>query len=114
VETAILDLDSLGIVDQILDSLNEDYGCVAAAMDFSETGNDERAEIHEVRFTSVAFGDSNSIIIEYEYDWSVYHGCKDVNAAGTGEAHILGVYKNGTFEFPIIPNSHDRSPHEEF
>lgn len=113
-EVASLDLESIGVSDFILNSLNEDYECIYDAMDFSEMGSDDRAELHEVRFTSVNFGSDDSICIEYEYDWSLYHGCKDLNAAGTGEGHIAGTYKNGAFQFPVLPHSRDRSTYEEF
>jgi len=113
-EIASLDLEDIGVTDLILERLNEDYDCISDALDFSKMGNDERTEVGKVRFISVTFGSNNSIDIEYEYDWSLYHGCKDLNASGKEEGHITGTYKNGEFQFPVIPSSHDRSTFDEF
>lgn len=113
-EIESIDLEDLGVSDFILDRLNEDYGPIRDALDLSAMGSDERAELHDVRFTSITFGPNNSINIEYEYDWSLYHGCKDISAAGTEQSSITGKYKDGTFEFTVIPAPRDRSTHEEF
>jgi hypothetical protein len=112
--TAKLSLDEFGVPEQILERLNEDYGCIAAAMDFSAMESDSRASLDNVQFTNVTLGSGDSITIEYEYDWSLYRGCSDMNEADTVEAHISGTYKDGSFEFPIIPSTTDRSTYDEF
>jgi len=113
-ETQAIDLEDIGVIEFLLERLNEDYAVIEGALDFSAMGEDERTELHEVRFTALTLGPGNSIHLEYEYDWSLYHGCKDVSASGSEEARIIGTFKDGKFEFPVIPSSRERSTDEEF
>ncbi|WP_066273191.1 hypothetical protein [Hydrogenophaga palleronii] len=66
------------------------------AMDLSV--NDARATVDEVTITDVDL-DAESVRIAFEFEWSSYYGCKDIDSCDTGDGEIVGVLQEGFWVF---------------
>lgn len=86
----------------------------SGAMDLDASQIDDRATVHDVTITDVEV-DKESVAIHYEYDFSAYYGCRDMNYAGTSDEDVIvGVRNGSTLEFEKFIPPERRSTDEEF
>jgi hypothetical protein len=84
------------------------------AMDLDASQIDDRATVHRVTITDVEV-DAKNVTIDYEYEFSAYYGCRDMNYAGTSDGDtIVGVRHANTMEFDKFTPPERRSTDEEF
>ena len=112
--TVKIELEEAGLVEALLEYLNNNTDAIASALKFDAADRSQRAVVDEIEIKAIHLGPGNEIEIDYEYEWSAYHGCKDINDGGTEQNTIKGVYANGCFEFPLIERDEPRSTLDEF
>ncbi len=86
----------------------------SSAMDLDASQIDDRATVHEVTITDVEI-DEESIVIHYEYEFSAYYGCRDMNYEGVSDEEVIvGARQGNTIEFQKFTPPERRSTYEEF
>jgi hypothetical protein len=63
--------------------------------------------------TKVEFAESDKseVTLHYDFSWSAYYGCRDMNDGGDEEEEATGVYEGSNLIFQV---PEDRTTHEEF
>lgn len=86
----------------------------SSAMDLDASQFDDRATVHEVTITEVEI-DDESVAIHYEYEFSAYYGCRDMNHEGTSDEDVIvGTRQGNMIEFEKFTPPERRSTYEEF
>lgn len=86
----------------------------SGAMDLDVSQFNDRATVQDVTITEVEI-DEESVAINYEYNFSAYYGCRDMNHDGTSDEDVIVGVKNGaTLEFEKFIPPERRSTNEEF
>jgi hypothetical protein len=71
------------------------------AMDLDVTDYDAHAMLESVHIKHVEVA-MDHVAVEYEYDYSIVNGCRDLNFSGTSKPNrITGNLKGRTLTFPI-------------
>lgn len=95
--------------DYIANNSDEYYG----AFDQTANEHDDRSSVDGINVINVELTE-DEVHIEYEVDYSAYHGCRDKNYADTDERELFGT-RNGrviTFDKFVFPQK--RSTFDEF
>ncbi|MGL6403447.1 hypothetical protein ACSZM0_20975 [Aeromonas hydrophila] len=76
---------------------------------------DSRAEnINGIEIEQVSYCGENQYLLEYNYDWSVYRGCSDMDEYGSNEDSITFIINdNGEIEFEHLEVT-ERNTIDEF
>lgn len=100
--------------EKLAEWVRENPDIFSEAMDLNAFRIDERATVHEVKITDVEV-DKKTIAIHYEYDFSAYYGCRDINHAGTSDEDVIvGARQGNTLSFDKFKPPEPRSTFEEF
>lgn len=100
--------------EELADWVRENPDLFSAAMDLDASRLDDRATAHEVTITDVEV-DDETVAIHYEYDFSAYYGCSNMNYAGTSDEDvIIGMRQGNTLAFDKFIPPERRSTDEEF
>jgi len=97
----------------LLDYLNENIDQLYPALNFGEQDANDRVEIDEVTVNKVNINDDGTVEVEYEYSWSFYAGCKDINDGGLETDSITGRIVAGAIEFDTVEPPEPRSTYDE-
>jgi len=100
--------------EKLADWVCENPDLFSEAMDLDASQLDDRATVHEVTITDVEV-DEETVAIHYEYDFSAYYGCRDLNYAGTSDEDVIvGARQGNTLTFERFIPPVRRSTDEEF
>lgn len=106
-------LQDLNISESIQEFLNENIDRLHSALIFSERDSNDRVEVGEVSVTSVCIMEDGAINIEYEYEWSFFAGCKDINKSGVRHEQIQARIVRGFIVFDTIEYPESRTTADE-
>ena len=82
------------------------------ALDLDVTDYDAHAILEKVRIIEI---DLQPVAIEYEYDYAIFSGCRDLNFTGTSKRNrITGTLQGRTLTFPLHQSLPTRSTCDEF
>lgn len=84
---------------------------LACAMDLSV--DDERGELGDISISHVCV-EGDRVHISYQYDWSAYYGCSDMNVYEEEEGCISGRLVDGFWVFERHVPPAKRSTFEEY
>lgn len=107
-------LREIDIGESICEFLNANIDEIHPALTFSEQDRNERVQIHEVSVNRVTIHDDGKLEIEYEYDWSYFAGCKDMNDGGVGQDVLEARLVGGVLEINVPERQEPRSTADEF
>lgn len=83
------------------------------AMDLGVNHFDDRAQVDDVQITEIDLT-SDAIYIEFNVEYSAYHGCRDANYVDDDQRSIEGSRVGNKFFFDRFVPPPARSTHEEF
>lgn len=109
-----INLNETSVGENLAEYLNENIEDIQQALSFSQCDQNDRVELGEVSVRSVNFLKDGLVEVEYEYEWSYFTGCKDINDAGIGVETIHGRLVDGKLEFDVWIPPDPRSTDEEF
>lgn len=99
---------------ELADWLTNNPDMLAGAMDLEADQFDSRATVDDVRIERVEI-DGESIAISYEYEYSVFAGCRDMNYSDTVDGlEIVGERQGRVITFPRFKPTEKRSTLDEF
>lgn len=100
--------------DELADWVRGNSEAFWPAMDLDASQHDDRANVDEVNITEVEI-DERTVAIHYDYEYSAYYGCRDVNYSDTtDEEVIVGQRQGNTLLFEKFKPRERRSSDEEF
>lgn len=83
------------------------------AMDLEVNNLDDRAQVDDIQITEIELT-SDTIYIEYNVEYSAYHGCRDANYVDDDQRSIEGSRVGNKFVFDRFVPRPARSTYEEF
>lgn len=99
--------------EEFIDWVLENSELFHGAMDLDASIHDDRATVDEVRITNVELDDA-SVAIYYEYDYSAYYGCRNIDHGDTSEEEVIvGKRKGHNLLFDKFKPREKRSTDEE-
>ena len=107
-------LQELGVSDVIKEFLNQNIEEICPALSFSELDRNDRVEIGDVSVNEVRIVDDGSVEIEYEYEWSFFAGCKDIDKSGVDGETVRARLEGGVLAFDVIERPEPRTTVDEF
>ena len=107
-------LQEIDISEAIQEFLNENIDELTPALTFSEQDRNDRVEISEVSVSSVRILDNGTIEIDYEYEWSFFAGCKDIDKEGIKSETVLARLEGSFIVFDVIERPELRTTVDEF
>ena len=99
--------------DEIKNYLISNVDELYPAMDLEVDDSDDRAQLDEVTITQIDLT-YDSIQIEFDVEYSAYHGCKDMSYSDSDSRSIAGERKGNKLIFKKFIPSPRRTTHEEF
>ncbi|MEJ8675537.1 hypothetical protein [Chromobacterium amazonense] len=100
--------------DALVDWIKSNPDEFCRAMDLDASCYDERATLDQTTITDVEI-DQDTVSIWYEFSYSAYYGCRDMNLAGTSDGDtIIGTRKGCALTFETFIAPEPRSTFEEF
>ena len=75
--------------EEIKNYLTENIESLYAAMDFEVNHFDDRAQVDDIQITEIELT-SDTIYIEYNVQYSAYHGCRDANYVDEDQREVEG------------------------
>jgi hypothetical protein len=114
VATIKFPLQEIDISEAIQAFLNENIDELTSALTFSEQDSNDRVEISEVTVSSVRILDNATIEIDYEYEWSFFAGCKDIDKRDTKSETVLARLEGSFIVFDVIERPELRTTVDEF
>jgi hypothetical protein len=102
-------LDDEELKDYLMANVEDLY----PAMDLEVNDFDDRAQVDDVTITQIDLT-SDSINIEYDVEYSAYHGCRDANYADADQREIAGERIGNKFIFDTFSPPPKRTTYEEF
>lgn len=106
-------LQELDFADQLLEFLNANIDEISPALVFDQSDQNERVQIDDVSITKIHIHEDGQVEVEYEYSWSFYAGCKDINDSGLENDSIVGRIVGGVIEFDVTDYPDRQTPAEE-
>ena len=106
-------LSELDVAESIREFLDANIEEIYPALTFPEQDQNERVQIDDVSVNSVEIHDDGTLEIEYEYSWSFYAGCKDINASGIEQEAVKARLVGGVIEFDVLERPEPRSTSDE-
>ena len=107
-------LQELDISESLKEFLNENIDEIKSALTFSEQDRNDRVEIGEVSVNSVRILETGTIEIDYEYGWSFFAGCKDIDKSGVEYETVHARLDGGVLVFDVIEHPEPRTTVDEF
>ena len=107
-------LHETGISESLMEFLNENIDELIPALSFSEQDQNDRVQISEVSINSVRILENGTIEIVYEYEWSFFAGCKDIDKSGLHHETVQARLVGGVLVFDINQPPEPRSTLNEF
>ena len=107
-------LHETSISEALLEFLNENIDELMPALTFSEQDGNDRVEIGEVSINSVRILENGTIDIDYEYEWSFFAGCKDIDKSGLEYETVQARLEGGVLVFDIYEQPDPRTTIDEF
>lgn len=74
---------------------------------------DERAVHYGTEIDTVE-ADEDGVTVFYEVFWDAYHGCKDINHAGSADREVFGEVDGSDWLFQVYQAPEKRSTFEEY
>jgi len=100
--------------DELADWVRKNPSLFSEAMDLDASQFDDRATVDKVSISDVTV-DGETVVIQYEYDYSAYYGCRDMNHANTSDEEIIvGTRQGNILSFERFKPRERRSTDEEF
>ena len=104
-------IEALEDEDEMIDLLSSSVDELTPTFDLRV--GDERAQLGEISITDVQF-QGDMVHVTYEFDWSSYYGCDDMNGYGEEDGVVTGVLEAGYWVFQRFVPPPERSTFEEF
>ncbi len=83
------------------------------AFDLTANEHDDRSQVDDIRVTDVKI-DEDSVTINYDVEYSAYHGCRDKNYADSDERELFGERQGRLLIFDSWVRPSRRSTDDEF
>lgn len=99
--------------DEFADFITDNIEALYDAMDITANEHDSRSQVDDIRVTNIQLNESH-VTINYEVEYSAYHGCRDINYADTDEREAHGERRGNLLIFGKFVPSQLRSTHDEF
>ena len=101
--------------DKLAEWIQDNSELFWSAMDLDVSQHDDRATIDDVTITEVKI-DEKTVVIHYEYEYSAYYGCRDMNYSDTAEENVIFGQRQGSNKllFEKFTPIERRSTNEEF
>lgn len=106
--------EEMNLSEVIVDYLNSNIEVIQPALSFSQCDQNDKVEVGDISIKEVRFLRDGIVEVEYEYEWSFYSGCKDINDAGTETETIQGKLNDGHIDFTVFQSPESRTTDEEF
>lgn len=99
--------------DEFTDFITDNIEALYDAMDITANEHDNRSQVDDIRVTGIQLNE-NSVTINYEVEYSAYHGCRDINYTDTDEREAHGERQGSLLIFEKFTPPPPRSTHDEF
>ena len=106
-------LHETNISESLMEFLNEKIDDLMPALSFSELDRNDRVVISGVSINSVHILENGTIEIYYEYEWSFFAGCRDIDKSGLKCESVQARIVGGVIVFDINQPPEARSPLDE-
>lgn len=113
-ETVKFSLKEIQLSEAIQEFLNDNIEKLMPALTFSEQDRNDRVEISEISVNNVQFAEGDVVLIDYEYEWSFFSGCKDIDKIGSRHESTRARLEEGHLVFDVIARPEPRTTNEEF
>ena len=107
-------LHGTSISEALLEFLNANIEELIPAFTFSEQDRNDRVEVGQVSVNSVRILENGTIEIDYEYEWSFFAGCKDIDKSGIEYEIVQARLEGGVLVFDINEPPEPRTTLDEF
>ena len=98
---------------QLADWLKENQDEYYLALEIDASQFSDRAVIDDIRITEIKV-DADLVTVHYEFDYSSYYGCDDMNSADTEyDLNIVGERVSNTIVFDKFKVKEKRSTYDE-
>lgn len=100
--------------EELADWVRENPYLFSEGMDLDVSQLDDRATVDDISITDVEIC-GETVVIHYEYDFSAYYGCRDMNYADTSDGDVIvGTRKGNILLFDKFKPRERRSTYDEF
>jgi hypothetical protein len=112
--TVRIALEAAGLLDTLVEYLNDNIDVITPALAFDKAERHERATVDETSIQQVRINGDGAVELDYEYEWSFFSGCKDISDGGLVQSTIKGRLVGGFLEFNEVERAERRSTFDEF
>lgn len=99
--------------EKLEDWLMDNTDLFSGALEIDTSHLDDRATVDDVRITEINV-DKQTVVIRYEYDYSVFYGCRDMDGGDTeDDLVIVGNRQGNTITFETFKPRERRSTYDE-